>query len=132
MKFGHATPFRRTITLGKERETLLFDPDTPYDLSPDEVAGLAAEIDCGLIVPWDTDDKGRRARPPRGPLAPDESELAERVRRLEAENASLRAQLESLEAIGGGRDDETDLEEINPEAGPAGDSEEPPADDSSS
>jgi hypothetical protein len=62
---GHQNQFRRTITVGKKKYTLVFEPGVTQDLSPQEIAALKPEIDGGLIVPWGQreEDHHNRLRP---------------------------------------------------------------------
>lgn len=92
LKAGHPTIFRRTVEIGTgknaQRVQLVFEPDTPYELTGEELEGLQADIDGGMIVPWNDGD--RRLRPVANP-----TQTAD-VRALQRENESLRAQVEEL------------------------------------
>lgn len=73
LKFGHPTDFRRTVTVGKgdkaQRVVLVFQPNTPYSLTDQEIAGCQDIIDGGLLVEWETDERGRQMRPGTPPEA---------------------------------------------------------------
>lgn len=92
LKAGHPTIFRRTVEIGTgknaQRVQLVFEPDTPYELTAEEIEGLQADIDGGMLVPWNDGD--RRLRPVVNP-----TQTAD-VRALQRENESLRAQVEEL------------------------------------
>jgi len=99
LRVGHQSTFRRTVTVRKgkheQRVQLVFEPETPLDLTDQEVAGLQREIALGLIVPWEAGN--RRMRPVRAasepktttkPVAPAEDH-ADDENELAAENARL-------------------------------------------
>jgi hypothetical protein len=98
LRVGHALTFRRTVTIGKgkheQRVQLVFEPDTPYALTEQELAGLADDIAAGLIVPWLGGN--RRQRPVPNPTTPDQSAL---IASLHVENAVLREQVAELNAL---------------------------------
>lgn len=100
LKFGHPTPFRRTVKIGEESVQLLFVPGEHYELTAEEVAGLDKEISGGLLVPTDLNEAGAQ-RPPRG-VSVDAAATIERleakIEDLSGENAQLRADLEKLTA----------------------------------
>lgn len=50
LKFGHATPFRRTVTIKGEPSLLVFQPGEVQSLSAAEVKELANEVEAGLLV----------------------------------------------------------------------------------
>lgn len=94
LRVGHQSPFRRTVDIGDgERVTLVFEPDTPYDLTAQEVAGLKADIDNEIIIPWE--DGNRRMRPVPTPTGgnPEAESPREELAALKAENAALQEQL---------------------------------------
>lgn len=100
LKFGHPTPFRRTVTVGDEKVQLVFIPGEHYELTAEEVAGLDKEISGGLLVPTDLNAAGVQ-RPPRGVSADAAAtieKLEAKIEDLSAENAQLRADLEKLTA----------------------------------
>lgn len=94
LRVGHATTFRRTVNIGTEdkpkRVQLVFEPETPQELTEKEVAGLQQEIMEGIIVPWEED--GRKLRPTQSP-SPDAVGL---MKSLQEENADLRRRNEEL------------------------------------
>lgn len=94
----HQTVFRRTINLGTDKKPekvqLVFNPDQPYDLTEQEVAGLKDDIENGIIVPWANGD--RRVRPVENPTVADTSKLDSlqcAVDELKAQNDELNKQL---------------------------------------
>jgi hypothetical protein len=99
---GHQNDFRRTVTVGKgakeSRVQLLFRPGTWLELTEQEVVGIKDLIDGGLIIEWGTDPKGRdrpvRHERPAGPTP----EQAADLKALQAENDSLKGQVEELTA----------------------------------
>ena len=101
LKFGHPTAYRRTIKIyegtGKnrkevERYQLVFEPNTPADLSDVEVEACQDLIDGGLLEPWHSDPKGRRARPNQVARIVESN----RVQELELDNAALEEQVALL------------------------------------
>jgi hypothetical protein len=68
LKFGHPTEFRRTVQVGDgkdDRYVLVFQPDTPYDLTDQEIQALAPDIEAGMLVPWVEDGRGHQSPPGR-------------------------------------------------------------------
>lgn len=102
LRFGHATLFRRTVTLGNgEKIQMVFEPDRDYEVTDEELAGgLQKLVDDGLLVDPNRDPKGRR-RPLAAPTADATAaidKLEKRVEDLAAENAQLKADLEAATA----------------------------------
>lgn len=100
LKFGHPTPFRRTVTIGDENVQLVFTPGEHYELTDEEIAGLELEISGGLLVLTDLNSAGVQ-RPPRGQSADATAtieKLEAKIEDLATENAQLRADLEKLTA----------------------------------
>ncbi len=92
LRFGHPNVFRRTVDIGTKanpkKVQLMFEPDTPLELTDKEIDGLQAEIESGFIVPWGADGKRRRVAP--NPTPPVD------LKPLQDENAALRSQVEKL------------------------------------
>lgn len=113
LKYGHPTPYRRTLSVGKGKKAgrvlMVFQPDTPYELTDEELAGCQDLVKIGLLVPWETDPKGRRARP--RPAADQSGEtdsataLQAKVSELELELAAANQQvallIEQVKSLGG-------------------------------
>jgi hypothetical protein len=108
LRNGHATTFRRTVTLDgsslnpkkptadAEKVQLAFEPGVDYPLSEVEVAGCQDLIDAGILVPANRDDKGRNkpiAASPRTDADSTIDKLEKKVEELAAENAALKAKL---------------------------------------
>jgi hypothetical protein len=110
LKVGHTTPFRRTVEIGTKdkpkRVQLVFEPDAPYDLTEQEVAGVQRFIDCGLLVPWMLDPKGRRRMPTGTKDGPAEIDtMGKRIAELELELAASEEQvsilIDQVKSLGG-------------------------------
>lgn len=119
LQFGHATPFRRTITVGKESKTLLFTPGEMYELPAAEAKQLEREFAAGILI--DPDNERRYANAPTGDpnvigaeAASEIAKLTELIAERDAKIAELKQQVadydELIEAEGG-EDDETEGED---------------------
>lgn len=97
LKFGHPTVFRRTVTVNagqsdEQKYQLVFEPNVPANLTEHEFKCCQDIIDIGLLVPWDVDPKGRRARPNQVARMAEVS----RIQELELEVAALEEQVALL------------------------------------
>ncbi len=98
LKRGRESQFRRTIRYESGVSAqLVFSPDQHIDLTQEEVDGLRKEIACGLIVPSNTDDKGRQrvVREVTTEAKATIESLQSQVDELAAENAQLKADMEA-------------------------------------
>lgn len=60
LRWGHPTPFRKTVAIGEgESVQLVFEPGVKYRVTAKEVAALKRFIDSGLLVDPGADIKGR-------------------------------------------------------------------------
>jgi hypothetical protein len=114
LRFGHPNTFRRTVNIGTaakpNKVQLVFEPDTPLELTDKEIEGLKAEIESGFIVPWGEDGKRRRVANPTADTAD--------VKRLQAENTKLRQQVAELtnqleDATAPSSDDDSELDDAS-------------------
>jgi hypothetical protein len=73
LRFGHATPFRRTVTSGGEPKTIVFAPGEVVDISQEEAGQLQRELDAGLLIDPASDRRYAKsmAEPDRESLAPE-------------------------------------------------------------
>jgi hypothetical protein len=110
LKVGHTTPFRRTVDIGTKgkpnRVQLVFQPDTPYELTEQELAGVQRFVDSGLIVPWLLDPKGRRRSPAAAAEGKSEIDaMGKRIAELELDLAAAEEQvailIEQVKSLGG-------------------------------
>lgn len=93
--------FRRTVNYKSGVSAqLVFQPGEHLELTAEEVAGIKADIEAGMIVPSFRDDKGRQmiARQVAVEASAAIANLEKKIEDLSAENAQLRADLEKLTA----------------------------------
>ncbi len=121
LKRGRANSFRRTIKVGNQTKTLLFEPGVPQPLTDAQVKSLSFEIDNGLLVDYDNPPKPIEEVPKfatdeeltkafeelKGELAEAKTQLAE----LEEENTELKKQIEEFDELISDEDLEDDEED---------------------
>lgn len=106
LKRGHPTDFRRTVVVQGAKEEvkklLVFQPDTLYELGPEELAGVKPDIDKGMleVVTGESRYQLGIADAQTDPMAVLEEQVAkqaERIVELEATRDSLQKKVAELE-----------------------------------
>ena len=99
-KYGKPVVKDGSLVETKDPITFIFESGKHIDLTEAELDGLETEVQVGMIVPTNFDEKGRHRDPKE--VSPDASariaELANQVEDLEIENADLREQIVELTA----------------------------------